>query len=329
MKSLSIFLFSTLLVAGALSVKTPEAQARRYVVPVADSYAGWSPFFFDGYLVYFDTAGRPFTYHSGHATLVPASWSSYHVAMAHYRAQAIHYRTWLALYGQPQYRVQVVVPQVQTVSLEPEFEEDCLFGDDFCIEDEFAGWTPEFYNEHLVYFTDCGLPFYYMNGHVTWIPSSWSGYTRLTNRYRTHAPKYRVWHQRYHQPRYRTRIQHHRVRPARRPRTVAPAPRVVTPSPRPRVESPALRPRVTIPQPRVVTPSPRQRPNHTTQRPRTVAPAPRVVTPSPRQRPNHTTQRPRTVAPAPRHPARPPRHNSRPVTSPRNDRQNSRRSRPL
>ena len=127
----------------------------------------------------------------------------------------------------------------------------------------FGGWTPFFYEGYLVYFDANGLPFCYLNGAAVYVPQTWSDYSVATVRYRTMAPRYRAWHQRFHEPRYRGRVRHPQ------PRAVVHTP-VRVQRPRAVVHSP-----VRVQQPRVVVHTPAR-----VQRPRAV-----VHTPSRVQRP--------------------------------------------
>ncbi|MBU1412018.1 hypothetical protein KKC22_10925 [Myxococcota bacterium] len=146
----------------------------------------------------------------------------------------------------------------------------------------YGGWTPFFYDGYLVYFDARGLPFCYLNGAAVYVPQTWSDYSVATVRYRTMAPRYRAWHQRFHEPRYRGRVRHQQPRAVvHSPARVQP-PRVVVHSParvqRPRavVHSPAR-----VQRPRAVVHSPSR-----VQRPRAVVHSPSRV-PKSRPRSSH------------------------------------------
>ncbi len=117
------------------------------------------------------------------------------------------------------------------------------------------GWTPLFYDGFLVFFDVNGVPYYYLDGKPVFVPQLWEGYAAAVVQYRTHAPRYRAFHQRFEAPRYRVRVRHV-VRPTvvvQRPRVVqrpvvvhrpAPRPVVVRAPSRPRqVSTPVSRPR--------------------------------------------------------------------------------------
>lgn len=222
MKHVTTIFLGAALLTGLTLVSVNEAQAQRYVVPVEATYAGWTPFYYDGYLVYFDAGGRPYYYAGGRATYVPRHWNQYYNAVSRYRTHARHYTRWYQRYGHQQYRVRVVVPTPpppppQPVVVQPIIEEP------ISIEDEYAGWSPEYYDGYLVYFDENGTPYYYMNGQLVYVPRAWDGYTRVVTRYKSHGTHYRNWHKRYHEPRYRTRVRHQR--PAvTRPAVTRPAP---------------------------------------------------------------------------------------------------------
>ncbi len=225
MKHFTTIILSAALLTG-LQLATPnEAQAQRYVVPVESSYAGWSPLYYDGYLVYFDAAGRPYYYPGGRATYVPPTWGNYVHAVSRYRTQGHFYNRWYQRYGHNQYRVRVIVPTPpppppQPVIVEPVYEEEIT------VEDEYSGWTPEYYDGYLVYFDENGTPYYYSNSTQVYVPRTWDGYSRVTTRYKTQGANYRNWHKRYNQPRYRVRVRGNNHRPA----VTRPAP---TPPPAP------------------------------------------------------------------------------------------------
>jgi len=138
-----------------------------------------------------------------------------------------------------------------------------------------AGWTPLFYDGYLVFFDVNGVPYYYLDGKPVFVPQMWEGYSAAVVQYRTHAPRYRAFHQRFEAPRYRVR-----VRQVARPTVVVHRPRVV-------------QPRVVVHRPTVVhRPAPRPAVVRAPSRPRVVS--------TPVSRPRH--QPVRNTAPArPRH----------------------------
>ncbi|PKN45728.1 MAG: hypothetical protein CVU59_08195 [Deltaproteobacteria bacterium HGW-Deltaproteobacteria-17] len=137
----------------------------------------------------------------------------------------------------------------------------------------YGAWTPFFYDGYLVYFDARGLPFCYLNGVAVYVPQTWSDYSVATVRYRTMAPHYRAWHQRFHEPRYRGRVRHQQPRTVVRSPVRVQPPRVVVHSPA-RVQPPhvVVRSHARVQPPRAVVHSPSR-----VQRPRAVVHSPSRV----------------------------------------------------
>jgi len=224
MKHVTIIILSAALLTGLTLVTANEAQAQRYVVPVETTYAGWTPLYYDGYLVYFDASGRPFYYPGGRATYVPRHWNQYVTAISRYRTHGRHYSRWYQRYGHQQYRVRVVVPTPPPPPPQPVVVVQPVIEEPISIEDEYAGWSPEYYDGYLVYFDENGTPYYYLNGQLVYVPRAWDGYSRVVTRYKSHGTHYRNWHKRYHEPRYRARVRHNRPAVTRPAPTPPPAP---------------------------------------------------------------------------------------------------------
>jgi hypothetical protein len=66
-------------------------------------YAGYSPTYYDGYVVYYDDAGRPFYYASGAVVWISPAAPAYAGLVAHWRAHGPAYRGWYA-HGGYRYR---------------------------------------------------------------------------------------------------------------------------------------------------------------------------------------------------------------------------------
>ncbi len=92
---------TTMFLAGCV------VTARPATVSVSASYGGWTPYYYNGYLVYFDNIGRPYYYYGGRITYVPNSWVHYNVALAGWRSNRVAYNRWHTRYHAPRYRVQV------------------------------------------------------------------------------------------------------------------------------------------------------------------------------------------------------------------------------
>jgi hypothetical protein len=91
-------------VAGVASVTALSGcylEARPATVDY--SYGGWTPYYYNGNLVYFDSLGRPYYYGSGSMIYVPATWAHYAVATNAYRINGYRYRAWHSRYHRPTY----------------------------------------------------------------------------------------------------------------------------------------------------------------------------------------------------------------------------------
>ncbi|PKN26158.1 MAG: hypothetical protein CVU65_06560 [Deltaproteobacteria bacterium HGW-Deltaproteobacteria-22] len=86
--------------------------ARPATVSVEASYGGWTSYYYNGSLVYFDTIGRPYYYYGGRIMYVPSTWASYNVALANWRTNRVAYNRWHARYNAPRYRTVVRRPLV-------------------------------------------------------------------------------------------------------------------------------------------------------------------------------------------------------------------------
>ena len=72
---------------------------RWYRRPVATG--SYNPLYHDGYLVYYDDAGRPYYYLDGRMSYIPPTHGSYGLYVAHYRTHHQHYRRWYQAIGPP------------------------------------------------------------------------------------------------------------------------------------------------------------------------------------------------------------------------------------
>jgi hypothetical protein len=68
-------------------------------------------------------------------------------------------------------------------------------------------YRPLYYNGALVYYSDAGLPYYYVNGAAVYIPRTYVGYGRYYNHWRVNRAYYHRWYRSrgYRYRRYRTR----------------------------------------------------------------------------------------------------------------------------
>lgn len=237
-------MLTTAAVVGAVLIAAPSyADAS----PLTMSTTYYSPQFYQGYVVYFDSYGQPYYFINGTKIFVPRCHLDHGRLVRHYRVAWRPYNRWYRWAGWrfKRYRRAYVS----------------------------AGYHPMCYGSHVVYYDDTGYPYYYNNGAVYHVPQTYARYRGLRRHYRLHRTKYRRWHRRraprrIHSPRRHHRL-NRRVVTRRRPNR-----RVVTPFRRhQRVVKPHRvhrRPFRRTPVRR--TPVVRRR----NFRPRTIAPAPRI-----------------------------------------------------
>ncbi len=86
--------------AGALPACYAEAHPA-YLTSADVAVDGYEPAYYDGYLVYYDTYGRPYYYDNGVAVWVSSSSPYYGGLVNHWHVYAPAYRRW---YGHVGYR---------------------------------------------------------------------------------------------------------------------------------------------------------------------------------------------------------------------------------
>ena len=91
-------------------------------------------------------------------------------------------------------------------------------------------YQPMYYNGYLVYYSDAGVPYYYYNGAVVYVPRTYVGYNRYYSHWRGNRVHYRRWYRhrghryrrynrrKYRRSRRRTRKSRRRTRRSRRRR---------------------------------------------------------------------------------------------------------------
>lgn len=84
--------------------------ARPATVTVEASYGGWTTYYYNGYIVYVDSLGRPYYYYNGRIMYVPATWVHYNVVVHNWRTNRVAYNRWHARYHTPRYRTYVHRP---------------------------------------------------------------------------------------------------------------------------------------------------------------------------------------------------------------------------
>jgi len=96
----AIALASTPLLAGCYADAAYPVEAE-----------GWTPQYYDGYMVYYDGGGRPFYYLNGAAVWIPESSPYYARYYSYWRANPYAYSRWYGHYGYG-YRTYRVAPGV-------------------------------------------------------------------------------------------------------------------------------------------------------------------------------------------------------------------------
>jgi hypothetical protein len=66
---------------------------------VASPAYGYTPQYYNGYVVYFDRSGYPFYYLNGAVTYVPRTYSNYTYLVNHYRTFGVNYQRWYSAEG--------------------------------------------------------------------------------------------------------------------------------------------------------------------------------------------------------------------------------------
>jgi len=82
-----------LAIGVAMSMSGCYAEAEGTIPPPQYEY-GYAPVYYDGYVVYYDEAGRPYYYLNGAVQFVPQTSPLYLGLVAHWNAFGPHYRDW-------------------------------------------------------------------------------------------------------------------------------------------------------------------------------------------------------------------------------------------
>jgi hypothetical protein len=90
--------FRSFILAAAVAAFAPLVSGcYAELEPPESVYAegeGYRPMYYDGYIVYFDTGGRPYYYTNGTVFWVPRESPYYGAYVGHYRTYWRTYRTW-------------------------------------------------------------------------------------------------------------------------------------------------------------------------------------------------------------------------------------------
>jgi hypothetical protein len=81
----------------------PPGVTVRATAPTVVASAGYSPQYYNGYVVYYDDYGRPLYYMNGAPVYIPSSYPQYGVYVNHYNMYRPHYHQWYQSHG-VQYR---------------------------------------------------------------------------------------------------------------------------------------------------------------------------------------------------------------------------------
>jgi hypothetical protein len=87
----------------ALLVAGCTVTARPATVHVASAYGGWSPTYYNGNLMYYNYAGRPYYYSNNIMVYVPSTWSNYNATVSSWQSNQVSYNRWHARYHAPRY----------------------------------------------------------------------------------------------------------------------------------------------------------------------------------------------------------------------------------
>lgn len=81
---------------------TPVQPAHVQTVAPAQTVVtntGYTPQYYNGYVVYFDNSGYPFYYLNGVVSYVPRTYSNYTYLVNHYRSYGVSYQRWYSAEG--------------------------------------------------------------------------------------------------------------------------------------------------------------------------------------------------------------------------------------
>lgn len=82
---------------GALFMAAAGCIVHTSEPTLATSY--YTPMYYNGYVVYYDTLGRPIYYVNGIQYYVPATYYNYHAYVRHWRVHRVYYNRWYRTRG--------------------------------------------------------------------------------------------------------------------------------------------------------------------------------------------------------------------------------------
>ena len=92
-----IGLVAALIAVGGFSLSACVLSAEPGEVSVGTSY--YSPMYYNGYIVYYDSVGSPIYYSGGATYYVPSTYGQYHAYRSHYTTHRGNYNRWNSSQG--------------------------------------------------------------------------------------------------------------------------------------------------------------------------------------------------------------------------------------
>ena len=84
---------------GAMSLTAVSCVFSVDPAPVSVGTSYYNPMYYNGYVVYYDTLGRPMYYVNGATYYVPSTYGSYHLLTGHYATHRHPYNRWYGSHG--------------------------------------------------------------------------------------------------------------------------------------------------------------------------------------------------------------------------------------
>lgn len=153
-----------LMALTCLLITAPAAALAQEGEPGTSYY---SPQYHNGHIVYFDTAGRPFVYVNGGIAYIPASHTSYHSYLMHWRMHRQSYTRWYRGYGATYRHWR-----------RPSYTSD---------------YRPMYHDGYVIYYSPAGLPYYHLGGRTVYVPRTHAAYNQYASYYRAHRTRYLQW----------------------------------------------------------------------------------------------------------------------------------------
>jgi hypothetical protein len=84
---------------GVMSITAVSCVFSVDPAPVSVGTSYYNPMYYNGYVVYYDTLGRPIYYVNGATYYVPSTYVHYHALSRHYVTYRHHYHRWYGSHG--------------------------------------------------------------------------------------------------------------------------------------------------------------------------------------------------------------------------------------